>query len=128
PSRASCALTRPRGSGVKPVLESKTFTLGPTDDASMNFIKHLQGFEYRTGKWYAWHGLRSHVESNKAPTPRLRLPSPRVRRGRDGRQHATHRHLHSQRREEDPHEGAVPRTPTNRRTPHATSAPHARHP
>ena len=26
--------------------------------------RNLQGFEYRTEKWYAWHGLRSHVESN----------------------------------------------------------------
>ena len=52
------------GKRVRPVLESKTFTLGPTDDASMNVIKHLQGFEYRTEQWYSWHGLRSHVESN----------------------------------------------------------------
>lgn len=74
------------GKEVKPKLTTKTFTLGPTDPASMNIIKHLQGFEYRTEKWYAWHGLRSHVESNNqylkddAYTD-LRNPSKRRPRG-----------------------------------------------
>ncbi|WP_417374451.1 hypothetical protein [Glutamicibacter protophormiae] len=52
------------GKRVKPELANRTFTLGPTNQASMTIIKSLQTFEYRSEKWYAWQGLRSHVESN----------------------------------------------------------------
>jgi hypothetical protein len=84
-SRLLC-LDPTTGKVVKPTLASKTFTLGPTNEASMKIIKSLQGFEYRIDKWYDWSGLRSHVESNNQYLKNdaftdLRNPSKRRPRG-----------------------------------------------
>lgn len=52
------------GKEVEPRLLSKTLTLHPDSPEAMEIIRSLQAFEYRSDKWRAWHGLRSHVEAN----------------------------------------------------------------
>ena len=49
---------------VKPKLRKTTFTLHPNTEEAMRVIKSLGGFAHKSEPWKAWHGLRSHVESN----------------------------------------------------------------
>lgn len=41
-----------------------TYLLAPDNALSLKIIKHLNRFAHKSPDWRAWHGLRSHVESN----------------------------------------------------------------